>query len=84
MNKTSLIAILAILSLSTGCINCVNQSIHGNGKAVVIKADTKAVVTPTKKSSASIPVKSVSTASSEEWTLVSTTKEIVSSQPVLF
>jgi len=78
MNKTSLITILAILALSTGCVNCVNQSIHGNGKAVVIKADSKAVVIPNKQ-----PLKKTA-ADTEDYILVSKTTEVVSSTPILF
>ena len=79
MNKT-ITSILATLSLTTGCVNCVNQSVHGDGKAVVLKADTKSVVAPknvTKKITSN-------TSTNNEWTLVSKTTEIVSSTPVLF
>ena len=78
MNKISLIAILATLTLFTGCINCVNQSVHGTGGATVIKSDSKAVATPKK-----IAV-NTTTNNTSDWVLISTTKEIISSQPVLF
>lgn len=68
-----------LLSMN-GCVNCVNQSIHGNGKAVVIKESSKAVITPKvtpKKVTTTTPVEN-------NWVLVSTTKEIVSSTPILF
>jgi hypothetical protein len=78
MNKT-IVTILATLSLTTGCVNCVNQSIHGSGKAVVIKTDTKAVVAPK-----TAPKKVSNTSTNSEWTLVSKTTEVISSTPVLF
>ena len=79
MNKT-IVTILATLSLTTGCVNCVNQSVHGNGKAVVIKADTKAVVAPK-----TAPKRvSSNTSTNSKWTLVSKTTEVISSTPVLF
>lgn len=77
MNKTSLLAIIAVLALTTGCVNCVNQSIHGDGKAVVIKSSsTNKAVVPTKKTT--------STSTNSDWVLVSSTKELISSQSVLF
>ena len=48
MNKAYITVIAVILAFNTGCINCVNQSVHGNGSATVIKSDSKAVVVPKK------------------------------------
>jgi hypothetical protein len=78
MNKTYIASIVAIILSTTGCINCVNQSVHGDGKAVVVKTTNEAKnVVPVQK-------KVSTTATTSDWVLVSTTKEVISSQPVLF
>ena len=76
MNKTYIVMITVMLALNTGCVNCVNQSVHGDGKAVVVKS--------TSSNKAVAPVKKSTSTTSSDWILVSTTKEIISSQPVLF
>ena len=73
MNKTYIVMIAAMLALNTGCVN---QSVHGDGKAVVVKS--------TSSNKAVAPVKKSTSTTSSDWILVSTTKEIISSQPVLF